>query len=72
MLVAGCILRLQDCGFLASGVCPLVGEVGLEARTGFLEGKASAYSLVGGLRSWPSGRQCLEACLKVAVGSGSL
>ena len=31
---------LQNCNFLASGVCPLVGEAGLEVCAGFLAGGA--------------------------------
>ena len=57
LLLAGWVCRLWDCGFLASGICPLVGEAGLEASAGFLEGKASACPLVGGAGSWPAGGQ---------------
>ena len=46
---------LQDCFFLASCFCTLVGEVGLEACAGFLVGGAGACPLVGGAGSWPSG-----------------
>ena len=35
----------------------MVGEAGLEACAGFLEGGAGACSLVGGAASWPSGGQ---------------
>ena len=31
LLSAGCVCRLPDCGFLAFGACPLVGEAGPEA-----------------------------------------
>ena len=44
-----------------SDVCPLVGEAGLGACAGFLEGVASACPLVGGTVSWPSGGQ---GCVK--------
>ena len=49
--------RLLDCSFLASGVCPLVGEAGLEACEGFLVGGAGVCPLVGGAASCPSGGQ---------------
>ena len=49
--------RLQDCSFLASGVCPLVGGAGLEACAGFLVGGTDACPFVGGAGSWPSGGQ---------------
>ena len=49
--------RLQACSFLPSGVCPLVGEAGLEACAGFLVGGVSACPLVGRAVSWPSGGQ---------------
>ena len=48
---------LWDCSFLVFGVCPLVGDAGLEASAGFLEGMAIACPLVGGAGSWPSGGQ---------------
>ena len=35
-LLADSFCRLRDHSFLASVVCPLVGEAGLEASTGFL------------------------------------
>ena len=38
--------RLQDHSFLASGICPLVGEAGLEACAGFLVGGIGACPLV--------------------------
>ena len=49
--------RLRDHSFLASGVCPLVGESGLGACVGFLVAGAGACPLVGGAGSWPSGGQ---------------
>ena len=49
--------KLPDCIFLASGVCCLVFEGGLEVWADFLVGEASACPLVGGARSWPSGGQ---------------
>lgn len=36
---AGWLSWPWDCGFLVSGVCPLVGEAGPEAREDFLEGR---------------------------------
>ena len=48
---------LQDHSFLLSGVCPLVGEAGLEACAGFLVGGAGACPLVYGAGYWPSGGQ---------------
>ena len=42
---------------LASGVCPLVGEVGPGACAGFLVGGTGACLLVGGAGSCPSGGQ---------------
>ena len=44
---------LQDCGFLASGVCPLVDEADLEVLTCFLVVGAGAELMVGGTESWP-------------------
>ena len=41
------VQRLQDYGFLASGVCPLVGEAGLEVRADSLEGRARAQGILG-------------------------
>ena len=49
--------RLWDYIFLVSGVCPLVGEAGLETCAGFLVGGAGACLLVGGVVFWPSGGQ---------------
>ena len=51
------VCRLPDCNFLASGVCPLVGEAGLEVCAGFLAGRVSACPQVGGAGCWPSGGQ---------------
>ena len=48
---------LWDCGFLGSGVRPLVGEAGLEVSEGFLEGSVSAWPLADGTGSWSSGGQ---------------
>ena len=42
---------------LASGVCPLVGEVGPGACAGFLLGETGACPLVGGAGSCPSDGQ---------------
>ena len=39
---------LQNCNLLASGICPLVGEVSLEIYADFLGGGASACPLEGG------------------------
>ena len=50
------ICRLLDHGFLASGVCLLVGEAGLEACAGFLDGRAIACSVVGRAESWSFGQ----------------
>ena len=52
--------RLWDFSFLALGVCPLVGEAGLEAYASFLVGGAGACPLVGGAGSWPS---CGQGCV---------
>ena len=41
--------RVQS--LLASGVCPLLGEAGLEAFAGFLVGGAGTCPLVGGAES---------------------
>ena len=44
--------------FFASGGLPAGGlEDGLETPASFLVGGTSAYSLVGGVASWPSGGQ---------------
>ena len=51
LVFADSVCRLQDCGFLASGVCPLMGEAGLEVCAGFLVGGARACPLMGGARS---------------------
>ena len=55
-----CVCGLHSSGcravvLLASGVCPLVGEIGLGACAGFLVGRPGAYSLVGGAGSCHSG-----------------
>ena len=47
--------RLWDHSLLASGVCSLVGEAGIEACVGFLVGGAGVCSLRGGVDSWSSG-----------------
>ena len=47
-------LRLSDCGFLDSAVCPLVGEVGLVVRAGFLEVRTNSCPLDSRLGFWPS------------------
>ena len=52
---------LPDHGSLASAVCPLVGEAGLEAYAGFLVGGAGACPLMGRAVPWPSGGQ---GCVK--------
>ena len=57
LLLADSFHSLWGHSFLASGICPLVGEAGLEAYTGFMVGKAGACPLVGGPGSWPSGGQ---------------
>ena len=47
--------RLWDCGFLETGVCPLVDEAGLKSRADSLEGRARAQGilgLLGGPVSW--------------------
>ena len=50
--------RLQECRFFASGGLLAGGlEDGLETPASFLVGGTSAYSLVGGVVSWPSGGQ---------------
>ena len=51
------VCRLWDCSFLASGVCPLVGEAGLDVCVDILEEEASACPLVGVAVSWSSGGQ---------------
>ena len=38
---------VDDCGFLMSGVCPLVGEAGPQATVGFLEGRVRAQGSLG-------------------------
>lgn len=43
----GLFHRLQGLSFLASGVCSLVSEAGLEVCASFLAGGAGACSLVG-------------------------
>ena len=40
--------------FSCTWVCPLVGEAGLEASSGFLEARAGACPLVDVAGSWPS------------------
>lgn len=51
LLWVGCICRLWDYNFFASGVCPLMGEAGPETNAGFLEGRADVHPLVGGAGS---------------------
>ena len=54
------VCRLWDCGFLVPGVCPLVSEADPEASSGFLDGRAGAWPLLGGTASQPSsGQQCV-------------
>ena len=69
LLFAGCRVVVP----LASGFCPLVGEVCPGAYAGFLVGGTGAYPpvggtgaypLVGGAGSCPSGGQC---CVKGCV-----
>ena len=47
LLLEGWIPRLWDCGFLASSICPLVGEAGPEARTGSLQGRTRVQGFLG-------------------------
>lgn len=54
------ISRLWNCSFLVVGVCPLVGEIGLEAITCSLESKVRAREVLGlvlfsGGQSWNLG-----------------
>lgn len=60
-VVSGLHLQIlpTGCGysFLASSVCSLVGEAGLEASAGFVVGGASACPLVGRAGPWSSGGQ---------------
>ena len=51
------VCRVWDCGFLASGVCFLVGEAGLETYAEFLAERASACPLVNRTGSWSFSRQ---------------
>ena len=46
--------------FFASCVFPLVGEAGLEGSAGFLEGRASAFPLVGGMGFGPLVRSAMS------------
>ena len=39
--------RLQDCGFLQSCVCSLVGDAGPEASAGSLKGRVRAQGILG-------------------------
>ena len=56
--------RLQYSSFLASGVCPLVGEASPEACAGFLVGGISSCLLVGGAGSCPSpGQGPVKGCV---------
>ena len=68
LLWAGWVCGLQDYGFLTSVICPLVGDSDLEDNVGFLEGRASACPLLGGVESvhlWAV--SCVEVCLEEAV-----
>lgn len=49
---------MWDLSFLASGVCSLVDEAGLDVESGFLVGGASTCPLVGEAGSWSSGGLC--------------
>ena len=73
LLQAGWVYRLWHCGFLASGVCPLVGGAGPEARAGCLEGRTRACPQVLKLGPglWWAGL-CLEECLGLREALGSL
>lgn len=44
----------------ASCVFPLVGEAGLEGSAGFLEGRASAFPLMGGMGFGPLVRSAMS------------
>ena len=46
-LWVGWVLKLWDCSFLVSCVCPLVGEAGPESREGSLEGRARVQGILG-------------------------
>ena len=62
--LADVVRWVQDRSFLASGVCPLVGEVAPGAYTGFLVGGTDACPLVDGAGSCPSnGRGCVKWCV---------
>ena len=63
---------LQDCIFLASGVCPLVGKAGLEACAGFLAGgeNGTLSHHVPGTRKWLELQQeqvCFQEYLTVLL-----
>ena len=59
--------RLPDHNFLASSVCPLVGDAG------FLVARASGYTLEGrAVLGSLAERVVSRACLELAVGSGSV
>ena len=55
---------------LASGICPLVGEVGPGACAEFLMEESGACPLVGGVGSCLFGGQGQGVWLEVALGSG--
>ena len=40
LLLVGSVPRLQDCSFLPSGICPLMGEAHLEPTADLLLGRA--------------------------------
>ena len=74
---AGWVRRLQDCGFLAFGVCHLMGEAGPEARADFLEGRAGLQEFLGlvpahWLGNWVLGPCWTWPCPEAAVGLGGL
>lgn len=70
----GWVCRLKDRGFLASDACPVLHEAGLVSQAGFLEGRDSGCLFMVGRElvalKWEG--TCLQACLEMTVGSGSL
>ena len=59
-LLSLCSAGCRVVAHLASGVCPLMGEAGLEACKGFWLGGTGTCPLMGGVGSCPSGGKAMS------------
>ena len=68
-LLSLCSAGCRVVAHLASGVCPLMGEAGLEACKGFWLGGTGTCPLMGGAGSCSScGQGHVKGCLEVSLG----